>query len=77
MNILPSSYAWLLLPPKADTKLIDDLASKGLFPALADLYPAIGFAILFSVVRVVLTPLVFKVCHINIISLYIFTDNID
>jgi len=62
MSILPSSYAWLLLPPNADLKMIDDLASKGLFPSLQDLSLSIVFTILFSVARLILTPLVFKVC---------------
>lgn len=62
MLILPSSYAWFLLPPNADLKMIDNLAIKGQFPTLQDLYPSIVFAILLGITRIVLTPLVFKVC---------------
>lgn len=61
MSILPSSYAWFLLPPKADLELIDNLALKGLFPTLQDLYPSIAFAILLGFTRVILTPLLLKV----------------
>jgi len=64
MSILPSSYAWLLMPPSANLKMIDDLALKGLFPTLQDLYPSILFAILLGITRVILTPLLFKVVEI-------------
>ena len=60
IQILPSSYQWLI--PPFDTKLLDELALKGLYPTIEGvLIPAIGYCVLFSVARILLSTTFFKV----------------
>ena len=58
--IMPSVYEWLI-PDAMDINSIDEMALKGLFPKLLDLYPAVLFAIGFGILRTVLEVVLFKV----------------
>lgn len=60
-NILPSMYS-SLLPPHNDG-VLDEMAKSGTFPSLDGLIPAIGYTILFGVLRIVLTHIAFKVLN--------------
>jgi len=57
--IMPSVYEWLI-PDAMDINSIDEMALKGLFPKLLDLYPAVLFAIGFGILRTVLEVVLFK-----------------
>jgi hypothetical protein len=59
MWISPSSYKWLI--PPIEDKNLDILVSKDLYPVIEGLLPAVGYAILFGVMRVILTSVLFKV----------------
>jgi hypothetical protein len=56
----PSAYDWLI-PDVLSGSAIDEMAAKGLFPKLIDLYPSILFAAAFGVARMLLFGAVFKV----------------
>jgi len=60
MTIAPSTYDWML-PDSVDIISIDQLVKDGLFPSIADLYPAVIYAFLFGLARTILHSIVFKV----------------
>ena len=60
MEQLPSAYEWLI-PDSVDISSIDQLVKDGLFPSIADLYPAVIYAFLFGLARTILHAMVFKV----------------
>lgn len=54
----PSAYGWLhphSLTNTISINEIDALASKGLYPSIYGLYPAVIYAILFGIIRLILT----------------------
>jgi hypothetical protein len=55
LQILPSSYPWLL-PVSADLTIekLDALVSTGDFPSLPDLADALGYCIYLSLIRYIL-----------------------
>ena len=64
-DLRPSSYKWLFVKIY-DLAVLDDLADNRKFPILFDLTPAIYYAILLSVIRLVLNFVITKVlgeCH--------------
>ena len=63
MIISLSAYDWLL-PDSAEISSIDQLVRDGLFPSIADLYPAVVYAFLFGLARTMLHTAVFKVTHL-------------
>jgi len=64
MNIPISAYNWLL-PDSAEISSIEQLARDGLFPSIADLYPAVVYAFLFGLARTMLHTAVFKVTQLE------------
>lgn len=60
VHILPSSYQWLI--PPFDSKILDELANRGLYPTIEGiLLPALGYCLFFSVARIFLSSAFFKV----------------
>jgi len=57
--LLPSSYAWLL-PYNGNVQELDKLVRLGKFPGVQDLYVALVYALMFNVMRRILTRLVFR-----------------
>ena len=64
MNIPMSAYNWLL-PDSAEINSIEQLARDGLFPSIADFYPAVVYAFLFGLARTMLHTAVFKVTQLE------------
>ena len=64
MNIPLSAYNWLL-PDSAEISSIEQLARDGLFPSMADFYPAVVYAFLFGLARTMLHTAVFKVTQLE------------
>ncbi len=64
-SIPPSSYAWLL-PVHVDLAIVDKLALDGSFPSIGGLWPAIVYAILFGVIRLILQSILFRVSSMKI-----------
>jgi len=62
-QLSPSTYDWLL-PDSAEISSIEQLVNDGLFPSIADLYPAVVYAFLFGLARTMLHTAVFKVTHL-------------
>ena len=57
--LLPSGYAWLL-PFQGDVRELDDLVKAGEFPGLHQLYVAVVYALMFNVIRRILTRILFR-----------------
>jgi hypothetical protein len=57
--LLPSNYAWLL-PYTGDVQKLDDLVKAGRFPGVHELYVALAYALMFNVLRRVLTRVLFR-----------------
>ena len=64
MTVAPSSYKWML-PDSAEISSIEQLARDGLFPSIADFYPAVVYAFLFGLARTMLHTAVFKVTQLE------------
>jgi hypothetical protein len=58
--IPPSSYSWIL-PVHFDLKEIDAMALVGTFPSITGLLPAIAYAIIFGVLRLIFQTILFRV----------------
>ena len=63
MLINPSTYSFLMpLDDKITREYIDKLAEKGEFPIIEEiLYPALGVALFFGILRAILTRFAFRV----------------
>ena len=64
MTVAPSSYNWML-PDSAEISSIEQLARDGLFPSIADFFPAVVYAFLFGLARTMLHTAVFKVTQLE------------
>jgi hypothetical protein len=69
LNLLPGGpkaiqyYALYVMPPVGDYDALEKAATLGRFPTIgAIVYPALFYAALFGVMRMVLTYYIFRVC---------------
>jgi hypothetical protein len=62
MLVSPAAYRWLLPVLNVDIDEVVELAKNGRFPIIDEiLYPAMAWAVLFGLVRLVMTFALFKV----------------
>ncbi len=72
MFIPPSSYSWIL-PVHYDLKEVDAMALAGTFPSIFGLLPAIAYAIIFGLIRLIFQTILFRVrkdCVYNTLCYY-------
>jgi hypothetical protein len=75
MLVNPSTY-WYLMPLNNNfsKEYIDELATDGKFPIIEEiLYPSLGVALFFGILRAILTRIAFRVRFLRI-STYFYVD---
>ena len=63
LNVQPTETYGFLFPPEIDSAVIIQMVKDKVFPTLSGLAPATTYFILFSVARLVLNGLVFRVSN--------------